>query len=62
MATFYHYKEDKWLWFALYLELAAAICEHPVLSAKNSDFKDYMREFDLPLLEWERGKSLYGTK
>lgn len=38
MATFENYQEEKWWWFYAYIKLAAAICAHPSLSAKNSDF------------------------
>lgn len=61
MATFFNYREDKIFWFVIYLELAAAICEHPYLSAKNSDFKDNIGKMDFPI-EMESEEHTYGTK
>lgn len=63
MARFFNYKEDKVFWFVIYLELAAAICEHPYLSVKNSDFKDNVDLFAFPIeMQAERNKKIYGTK
>lgn len=62
VAIFYQYDEDKAFWFGVYLELAAAICKYPYLSAKNSDFKDNMVEMDFPLPTEREILRTYGTK
>lgn len=62
VATFYNYREDKVFWFVIYLELAAAICEHPYLSVKNSDFKDNMGKLNFPIETEREILTSYGTK
>lgn len=62
MATFWNYREDKIFWFVIYLELAAAICQFPSLSVKNSSFKDNIAELNFPINIAERETQNYGTK
>lgn len=60
MAEFWNYDEEKWWWFATYLQLAAAICAYPSLSAKNSDFKDNVVKLDFPI-DIEEDRRIHGT-
>lgn len=54
MEEFQNYKEDKWWWFATYLDLGATICANPQLSAKNRDFSEVVTDFLDAMNEYER--------
>ena len=53
---FENYQQDKWWWFAAYLDLGATISANPNLSAKVSDFSVAIKEYLQAMEEYQRQK------